>query len=118
VATISYTSAHGTDRFSHGSVVFTWTPLTENDTAQVLDKGGSSDCSIQVSGDFNGGTWTLEGSNDGTNYVTLKDLEGSDITLAAAGIVSIRENVRYLRPKTPSGTGMSLTITLLAKAVR
>lgn len=104
---------------AHGTKVHQWTPVTESDTCTAVDDPGSADVSVQFAGgSFGGGSCALQGSNDGTNYVTLKAIDGTDIDPTAAGFFTLRDNVRYIKPGVPSGTSVSLTITVLSKTVR
>ena len=59
----------GTDDKAH---VVTWV-LTNGDTATPLVMPYSTDRSVQVEGTFAGSSVTIEGSNDGANYRTLRD---------------------------------------------
>lgn len=60
------------------------------------------------------GTVTVEGSNDGTNWVGLKDQTGATISMvlsASAATAFILENPTYMRAKNTSGTGALVVIT-------
>ena len=63
----------------------TWLNITEADTGgsatikPTLKRG-----TVIFGGTFNGGTLSLQGSIDGTNYATLKDFLGNTITATAA----------------------------------
>lgn len=98
-----------------------WEAVTENDTVVLADtlselNGGPSrpDKSVQVTGTFT--TQDIEGSNDGTNFVTLTDAQGSDLQFSAAGIRQILENPRYIRPKTPVGASSDVDITIIYRS--
>lgn len=92
----------------------TWTPLTTTnaDGAPLAYSGFAA--SVQILGTFGvGGTVVIEGSNDGTNYVTLNDPAGAALSITAAGLKGIRENPAYIRPRVTAGDGTtSLTVTL------
>lgn len=101
--------------FGDNAHVVSWTPLTTtNDTGTAIEMAGSSIRSIQFAGTFGaGGTIVLQGSNDGTNYVTLTDPQGTAISKTAAAIEQIEEVTRYIRPFVSAGDGTtSLTATL------
>lgn len=70
---------------------------------------------VQVFGTFGSATITLEGSIDGTNYVTLKDMTGSDVSLTAAGLVEFSTSVRYLRPKSAGGSSDDVDVYLILR---
>lgn len=106
-----------TTTFGDGQTV-TWTPLTEtNADGNPARFVGSGDRTFQALGTFGaGGTITLEGSLDGTNWAVLNDSAGNAISLTEAGIVSVAECPTWTRPKVSAGTGVSLTAKLFAKA--
>lgn len=105
-------------RFAHGVVIVQWLNVTENDTCESYEDGGGSDKSIHIVGSFGGGSVSLLGSNDGTNFPILKDLEGNAITASSEIITTVRDNVLYFKPGQPGGTSVSVNIHLLSKAVR
>lgn len=75
---------------------------------------GSSVRSVQFTGTFGtGGTILLEGSNDGTNYVTLTDPQGNAISKTAAGIEAIEETTVYIRPRVSAGDGTTSLVATL-----
>jgi hypothetical protein len=89
-----------------------WTGLLNGDDGAPVIMPGSAVRSIQFAGTFGtGGTILLEGSNDGTNYVTLTDPQGNAITKTSAGIEQIEEITVYVRPRVSAGDG---TTTLVA----
>jgi len=92
--------------FDGGKSVHLWETVTGSDTGEPLDLGGlaSLAVAVQMTGTF-GDTVTMQGSIDGTNYATLKDVQGSDAALSAAGIIEIATAVRYIRPS----AGASIT---------
>lgn len=94
--------------------VYSWASVTEADTfAPVkLDKSINA-ITIQASGTVGGATLALHGSLDGTNYVALKDADGTAIALTAAGLASARDLVVYLKPVATGGSSQSLTVTLM-----
>lgn len=97
--------------------VIQWSGLVNGDDGDPLEMPGSADRSIQFTGTFGvGGTIVLEGSNDGTNYVTLTDPQGNAISKTAAGIEAVLELTRYVRPRVTGGDGTtSLVATMLVK---
>jgi hypothetical protein len=91
---------------------YQWTGLLNGDDGTPLEFAVYADRSIQVTGTFGtGGTLVAEGSNDGTNYVTLKDPLGAAVSFTAAGIKQIGELAHYIRPRVTAGDG---TTTLVA----
>lgn len=60
---------------------------------------------VQVIGTFGGATVTLKGSNNGTNWVILKDLQGNDLSFSAAGMAEFTTSTAYIRAESVGGTG-------------
>jgi hypothetical protein len=86
--------------------VYSWTAIGNGDDGSPLEAHDHADRSVQVIGTFgSGGTLVLEGSNDGTNWVTLTDPQGNDVSFTAAGIEQVQEITRYMRPNCTAGDG-------------
>lgn len=102
------------DQSTQRSVLATWTGLLNGDDGGPFEGGDWGDRTVQITGTFGvGGSISLEGSNDGTNYVVLTDPQGNAITKTAAGIEAVIELPRYIRPRVTAGDGStSLTCTL------
>ena len=71
-------------------------------------KVSCSCASIQFTGTFGGATVALQGSNDGVTFVTLKDLQGNNITATAAGYFEFTSGARFLKLTITGGTGDSI----------
>lgn len=72
----------------------------------VPDLFGFSDRSVIVTGTLGvGGTLVWEGSNDGTNYLTLTDTQGNALSFTAAGVKAVTEAVIFARPRVTAGDG-------------
>jgi len=97
--------------------VSTWASISDTDTCQSVRSPSAAEKSVQFTGNFASGSISFEGSIDGTNYETMKDVENNDVTLTAKAIVTIRDNVQYCRPTTPTGVGASITVSILHKQV-
>lgn len=87
-----------------GGVLLRWLGLTATDTGEKVEPGKASGAisAIQFVGTF-GGTVTLQGSNDGVTWTTLKDIGGSDISTTGTNIFDISTAARYVRPSAGSG---------------
>jgi hypothetical protein len=91
---------------------YRWSGLLNGDDGTPLEFATHADRSVQVTGTFGaGGTIVLEGSNDGTNYVTLKDPLGAAVSFTAAGLKVIGDLTYKVRPRVTAGDG---TTTLVA----
>lgn len=108
-----------TDLQGDGSVVlFQFTPLTTtNADSAPIDFCQWADRCVQVAGTFGaGGTVVIEGSNDGSNYVTLNNAQGTALSLTGAGLKQIVEIPRYARARVTAGDGTtSLTVTFVLR---
>jgi hypothetical protein len=71
--------------------------------------------SVQVGGTFGTSTLSIQGSNDGTTWTTLVDMQGSNMAFTSAAFKTIRDVPRYIRPSVPSGTGTGLWVSLYAR---
>jgi hypothetical protein len=106
--------------FSEYAHVISWTGLLNGDTGVPVEMPGSHIRSVQILGMFGvGGTIVLEGSNDGTNYVTLTDPQGNAISKTSAGIEQVQEATRFIRPRVTAGDlDTSLSVYTLVKRIR
>lgn len=94
-------------------LVLGW-PSRRGDTINAdLPARGEPVGSVQVTGTFGGATVTMTGSNDGTNYVTLKDVNGNDVSFTAAGLVGFDGLTLYVKPAITGGTADSVTVTVV-----
>lgn len=95
-----------------------WETLTTADTAtSVIPQGVSGAVgSIQVTGTFGSGTCVLQASNDGSNWVTVKDTAGNDVSFTSAGMADFSTAALYLRPSTSGGTSDDLDVTVILRS--
>lgn len=105
----------GLGRYAH---LHSWTLTTADGTGDALELPGSADRAVQfVDSTWGGATVVLEGSIDGTNFVTLVDPLGNDITATSGSpIFAVLANVRYIQPRlSVTGTGATVPVYLLSK---
>lgn len=102
-----------------GSSLSTWTALANGQAGDNISAFQFSDKTVQVGGTFGvGGSVTIQGSNDGTTWNTLTDLQGNALTMTASAIEAISENPRYIRPNVTAGDGTTaLNVTILGRHV-
>ncbi len=95
----------------------TWTGLLNGDEGAAADWVEYSDRCFQVTGTFGaGGSVTIQGSNDGTNWASLADPQGNALTFTSQKIEQALELPRYVRPTVTAGDGTtSLVVTLVMK---
>lgn len=70
-----------------------------------------------ATGTWGGATLSLEGSNDGTVWLTLNNAAGGTAATATADkCMAVLETPRYVRPKlTTAGAGAAVTVILVAR---
>jgi hypothetical protein len=95
-----------------------WANLVASESGLPVEIPEYNDKTVSITGTF-GGAVTIEGSNDGTNYVGLKDaITGTAISATSNGIFVIKENARFIRPVAAVGvTGVAVSI-VAKKGVR
>lgn len=95
-----------------GSVVQSkWTSLTNtNVDGSPISFCEWADRCVSVDGTFGGATVTVQGSNDGTNWYTLNNAQGTAATFTAAGIKQIVELPKFMRPLLSGGSGADVTV--------
>jgi hypothetical protein len=86
----------------------TWATLTSANADGVAykpERNRASVAAVQFTGTFDSATAVLQGSNDGTNWETLSDVFGLNISFSAAGYAEVSTAMAYLRPSTSGGGG-------------
>lgn len=98
--------------------IATWPAMGNADTGTSVAMSGSSDRTVHITGTFGSATVVFQGSNDGTNWVTLADPQGNTLSKTSASIEAVLELTRYVRPVTSGGTGTAVDVILLMKGQR
>jgi uncharacterized membrane protein len=75
-----------------------------------------SDRSIQVSGNMGGATVTIQGSNDGVNWETLRDPLGNGLGFTASGLKQVLEMTMFIRPQSAGGAGSAINVVMACRA--
>lgn len=84
--------------------IVSWVQINEDDTGDVHAITGEYMVgSIHFFGTFNGGTLSLQGSIDNTNWVTIKDTTGSAIEATAASTFNFACSYPYIRIANDAG---------------
>lgn len=100
------------------SYLISYDNLDEADIAPAaIELVDFSDQSVQVVGTFNAGTVVIQGSNDGTNWVTVLDPANAAISFTSAGLKKISTPVKFLRPLVSAGTGVDVDVFFLLRKV-
>jgi hypothetical protein len=92
----------------------TWAGVVTGDTLTSLPVAGQAAVAgaVQFSGTFGGATMTLQASNDGTTFATIKDLTGTAISATAAGLFEFTTAALYIRPAITGGSANSVNVIL------
>lgn len=102
---------------ARGAVKIEWTGLTQDDEGSPCTAIRYRDKSVGVFGTFDTATVTIEGSMNGSDWVTLKNPLGDPLTFSSEGIEAILENPLFIRPVVDdSGTSADLTVVLAGNA--
>lgn len=100
----------------------TWSSLDQNATGNSSKVPGGADKSVQVTGDFGGGsTVVIEGSLEAvpTNWVTLTDYQGNDLSFTSSGLKPVADAVIHIRPRVTSGDGSTdLVVTVVYRRTK
>lgn len=87
----------------------TYTGMTASDAGDPIQVADGSLAAVHaLSGGgtgFNSGTLTIQGSLDGTNWFTLRDVAGTDVTFTAEAYFEICTAVSYIRPLCDASIG-------------
>lgn len=104
---------------SFESHVFTWTGITNADTAVSVGSAENADRTVQMEGVFGSATVAIQGSLDNVNFETLHDAFGNLLTFTGPGIKTISEATPYIKPVPSGGDGtQSLKAMIFAKRGR
>ena len=97
-----------------------WVGLANGDSGAPVSFPGAADYSWHALETFSiGGTVVLEGSLEKTpvNYYALKDPQGNDLSLTAAGGDMVSEMCMHIRPRVTAGDGStSITVIVLFRS--
>lgn len=101
------------------AALVTWTGLLNGDFGAPVQWVDYADRCVQVTGTFGtGGSVTLQGSNDGTNWATMADPQGNALTFTATKLEQALELPVYVRPAVTAGDGTTnLTVTICMRRV-
>ncbi len=101
----------------NAAAITPWAALAVTDTCEPVFCAALTDRSMQITGTAGGASITLQGSNDGVNYVTLTDVQGSPISAKAPGtITQISETTLWVKAVLTGGDGTTaLNVILVGK---
>lgn len=95
----------------------TWSGLLNGDVGAPVEWPAYMDRSVQVTGTFGaGGSVSIDGSNDGVNFVPLSNPRGNALAMASASLEQIEDCAYKMRPSVTAGDGTTnLVVTLFAR---
>lgn len=94
------------------AIVISWAGLAAaTDVGDPQMFAAYSDKTFIVTGSFAGSTVVLEGSNDGVNWVTLTNRQGTAMTFTAPGMNTSQDRPAFVRPNQTVGSGANITVT-------
>lgn len=102
---------------SGNALHWAWSLSDGDPTGDAVQVPGGADKTIHITGNFGtGGAIVLEGSNvlspGGSDWATLHQPDGADISMTSAGIVFVAENPVWVRVRQTAGTGVSVSALL------
>lgn len=99
------------------SRLIAWTGgATADGAATAVELPEWADNCVQIIGTIGGATVVIEGSNDGTNFVTLNNAQGGALSFVAVDVLKqIVERPRYIRPKITGGAATGIGVYLLMR---
>jgi hypothetical protein len=102
------------------SATVLWEDMALLDEGAAVQYGDFPDRSVQVSGTFGaGGAITVQGSNNGTDWVTLTAPDGVPLVITAVGIKQVLEITKFIRPFVSAGDGATLLdVTMFVRGTR
>lgn len=89
--------------------------LNDGDDGSPVEAVEFADRSVQVTGTFGGSSVVIEGSNDSATYGTLTDPQGNDLSISGPKVEMVTEVTRLIRPRVSAGSGVAVTVSLLAR---
>lgn len=99
-----------------GRVKYNWAGLLNGDSGTIVGPiGRTADYTVQASGTFGaGGSATLQGSNDGVNFIAMEDTTGTTIAMTTTKIWRLSHVPQFFRAAVTAGDGTtSLAVNLI-----
>jgi hypothetical protein len=97
-------------------ILYTWTLTTANADGAKIEMAQWADRCFTATGTWGGATLTIQGSNDGTNWLTLNLASTGTATASTDKAMQILELPRYIRPNlTTPGVGATVTVMALLR---
>jgi hypothetical protein len=102
--------------FDGSVMLLTWTGLAAaGDIGDTQSYANYGDKTFICAGNFSGGaTVVIEGSNDGINWATLSNRQGTAMTFTGLGMNTSQDKPIFVRPRLTAGTGGANVIVQVA----
>lgn len=99
------------------SKLIAWTGgATADGAGSAVELPEWSDNCVHIIGTIGGATVTIEGSNDGTNWLTLNHPGGAlSFTALTAALKQVLERPRYIRPNITGGAATGIGVYLVMR---
>ena len=99
------------------SRLIAWTGgATADGSGSAVELPEWADNCVHIIGTIGGATVTIEGSNDGTNWITLNHPGGAlSFTSLAAALKQVLERPRYIRPTITGGAATGIGVYLVMR---
>jgi len=102
------------------STLYSWSGLLNGDDGEPMSRTDFPDRTVQILGTFGaGGSVSIEGSNNGSDWVVLTDPQGNSISKTTGSMEMVAETPRYIRPRVTAGDGTTdITVIVFARTPR
>lgn len=103
-----------TTSYDNGALQVTWTGVSTADTmvAYEVPDQAAWFAALQMTGTWGGSTVTLQGSEDNSTYLTIKDRSGTAISATANARFDLSTGAKYVKPASSGGTGDNVDVVL------
>lgn len=92
---------------------YTWAGITEADEGNPIKiPAYVEEFTFQVVGTFGGGTFQLQGSNDGVNYIVLQDWANADVGATTTKVFRVSNLPNFVKPKATAGAAANVSAAL------
>ena len=100
------------------SIMAQWDLVAADTAGDAAEFPDQTDAVVTLTGTWAGATVVIEGSNDGTTYVTLTDPQGNAISKTQNAVEQITEVPRYIRPSKSGGSGATIRVMIKATGAK
>jgi len=101
------------------SIMAQWDMVDADTVGAAAEFPDQTDAVVTITGTWGGATVVIEGSNDGSTFVTLTDPQGNAISKTTNNAVEqITEVPRYIRPSKSGGSSTTLRVMIKATGAK